>query len=326
MTDAAASLGPGEDPVARRLGEWADGPGEIPARGWRLVLLRTWHAYGDHNVGLIAAGCAFYALLALFPALIAVISLYGLIADPSEIERQFSAVRHLLPAEAYTLLVDQMRSIAARDNAGLGLGLIVSVAVATWSATKGLRALFAGLNVVYREHEKRNLVVLYLQSVLFTVGALVAVIVAMAGIVAVPAVAAVVGLSDRQELVLDLVRWPLMAALVVSGLAALYRYGPSRADARWQWVSWGSVAATLLWILGSVLFSLYVEMAGSYESTFGSMGAIVVLMLWLHLGATAILLGAELNAALEHHTRVDSTTGRPRPMGERGAVVADTRP
>ncbi|MGP1397955.1 MAG: YihY/virulence factor BrkB family protein [Inquilinaceae bacterium] len=298
----------------------------MPPRGWWEIVLRVKAAMGDHNISVLSAGCAFYALLAIFPALSAMVAIYGLIADPVDVRDQLGLVRGVLPSEAYEILDGQMRELTAKPPGELGLGLILGLAITVWSATKGVKSLMGALNIIYGEREDRGLIKVNAVAVGLTAGAVFGVTATLFLLVALPGVFALVRLGGQAEDLLSLLRWPLLAVGVIIGLGVIYRYGPSRRPAKWRWLSVGAVAATVLWIVASGLLSFYVESFGSYNETYGSIGAVVVLLMWFYVTAYTILLGGELNAALEHQTARDSTVGAPRPMGERGAFVADTLP
>jgi membrane protein len=303
-------------------GRRADHPSQIPKVGWRDILLRTWRELGDDHVSLIAAAVAFYGLLALFPAIAALISIWALAFDPRQIEQQIATFSALLPPDAASLVTEQAHKVAA-DVGGLSVGAVIGILLALYSAAKGMTALIEGLNIIYDEQEERgfirsNLVALGMMLVL-----IVAMIVAIGAIIIAPIVFTTIGLGPVAETLLRILRWPILFGGVLIVLAIIYRYGPSRTPPRWRWVSWGAAVATAIWTLGSIAFSIYVQNFGSYNETYGSLGAVVILLMWFWLSAFIILLGAELNSEMEHQTERDSTTGRPKPLGRRGAYVAD---
>jgi membrane protein len=266
---------------------------------------------------------AFFALLAAFPAIAAIVSLYGLFADASTIGRHLSLLSGFLPAGVLQLIADQITLISRQGNETLGTAFVVSLLIAVGSANSGMAALFDALNVVYDEEEKRSLVRFYATTVLFTLAGIIFVIVAIAGIVVLPLVLRFVGLAATTEWLIAILRWPILLATIVVSLACIYRYGPSRKDARWRWVTWGSVVGALLWIAASMLFSWYVATFDSYNKTYGSLGAAVGFMVWLWISAVIVLLGGELNAEMEHQTARDTTEGVAKPLGARGAMMAD---
>jgi membrane protein len=271
----------------------------------------------------VAAGCAFYAFFGIFPALSALISLYGLTADPSTVEQQFNILASVLPAQAYDIIIEQIRRIAESSGQALGWNLVLSLGLALWSANAGTQAMLAALNIAYEEPERRNLFHFYLSAFTFTVIGILSGVVMLLAIVYVPILFAFVGVSSAFEFLVRIGRWPLLALLVLGLLALLYRYGPCRKSAKWHWVTVGSLFATAVWLLASAAFSLYVSNFANYDKTYGSLGAVIVLLLWLYISFYIMLLGAEINAELELQTAEDTTVGRPKPMGHRGAFVAN---
>lgn len=298
-------------------------PSEIPVRGWRDILMRTYSEIGDDRVLAVAAGVTFYALLALFPAIAALVSLYGLFADPNTISSQLDSLSTVLPGGATEIIGDQVKRIASKPGGSLSFALVVSLAISLWSANAGVKAVFDALNVVFKEKEKRSFVLLNAISLAFTLGALVIVIGALGAVVAVPVALNVLGLGQLGATLLALARWPLMLVIIALGLAVLYRFGPSRTKPRWRWVTWGSAAASLLWIGASALFSFYVGRFGSYNATYGSLGAAIGFMTWIWISSIVVLAGAELSAEMEHQTGRDTTGGAEKPLGSRGAAMAD---
>ena len=305
-------------------GRRARAPWRIPGAGWKDILWRVYDSVIDNRLLAVAGGVAFYSLLAIFPAVAAFVSLYGLIADTSTIDAHLSLAAGVFPAGAVELLHEQISRIAAKGDAKLGLGFLTGLAVALWSANAGMKAIIDALNVVYDEKEKRSFVKLNLLSLLFTVVAILSLMVALGGVVVAPMVFSAFGLSSLLSLAIAILRWPLLLVLAALALAAIYRYGPSRTEARWQWLSVGSVAAAVGWLITSVLFSWYIGHFGAYNATYGSLGAAVGMMMWMWISAIVILLGGELNAEIEHQTARDSTVGAAKRLGERGAVMADT--
>ena len=305
-------------------GRRATAPWQIPWAGWKDILWRVYASINDNRLLAVAAGVVFYSLLAIFPAIAAFVSLYGLIADASTIDSHLSLAAGVLPAGAVDILHEQIARLTAKTDAKLGLGFVTGLAIALWSANAGMKGIIDALNVVYDEKEKRSFVKLNLLSLLFTLVAIFSLIIALAAVVIAPIVFSAVGLSSLPGLAIAALRWPLLLVLAAIALAAIYRYGPSRTEARWQWLSFGSVAAAVAWLIGSVLFSWYISHFGAYNATYGSLGAAVGMMMWMWISAIVILLGGELNAEIEHQTAHDSTVGSEKPLGERGAVMADT--
>ncbi len=314
------------DRRADARGRYARSPRHIGLRGWRDILTRVVHRLSEDHVDIVAAGVTFYAFLALVPALIAVVSLYGLISDPFDVHDQVGALSSFLPYEVRQVLLEQLNTIVRRPGSELGAGLVVGLLFALWSASKGIRSLIEALGIAYREPHGYGFIRLYAVSILATAGALVGGTTVLALLVALPVTLAAIGLPPATALVLQLVRWPLLALVTMFSFALLYRLAPRRNRPRWRWVTWGAVVATVLWLAGSALFSALVSRFGSYDVTYGSLGAIVVTLLWLQFSVYAVLIGAELNAETELQTSIDSTVGPPKPMGQRGAYVADNPP
>ena len=305
-------------------GREAETPTKIPARGWKDILWRVWEEIGQDRVMAVAAGVTFYGLLAIFPAIAAFVSLYGLVADPAEIEGHLAAMSGVLPGGALEIVGEQVKRIASQGEGSLGFGFAAGLAVSLWSANAGMKAVFDALNVVYDEEEKRSFIKLNALSLLFTVGAIVILLTAIVATAVLPHVLDYVGLGKALEWALSLLRWPILLALVVVGLAVLYRWGPSRDKAEWKWVTPGSLLASVLWVVGSMLFSWYAANFGSYNETYGSLGAVVGFMTWMWISTIVVLLGAEMNAEMEHQTAKDTTEGPTKPMGARQATMADT--
>jgi membrane protein len=264
----------------------------------------------------------FYALLALFPAIAALVSIYGLFADPASIQQQLDAISGVLPGGAVDVIHDQLTRLAAQPRGTLGVSFVIGLVVALWSANGGIKALFDALNVVYGEKEKRSFIRLNAITLAFTVSMIGFVLVAMACIVALPV--ALNYLPGFMGFILNIVRWPVLLVLVAVALAVIYRYGPSRDEPKWRWITWGSAFAALAWLGFSAIFSFYAAHFGSFNKTYGSLGAVIGFMTWMWLSVAVILLGAKLNAETEHQTARDSTEGSPKPLGARGAKMADT--
>ncbi|WP_267425659.1 YihY/virulence factor BrkB family protein [Methylobacterium sp. GC_Met_2] len=304
-------------------GRGAATPTEIPAKGWKDIALRTYRAIGENRLSLIAAGVTFFTLLAIFPAVAALVSCYGLVADASTINAQLASLQGILPQGALEIIGDQVKRLNEQGDTTLGFSLVFSIVLSVWSANGGVKHVFDALNLVYNERERRNFVVLNLVSLGFTAGALLFLILALSAVVVLPLVLTYVGLGADARW-LTLLRWPALFVAVLLGLALLYRYGPSRDAPRWRWVTPGSALAALLWIAASLLFSWYVAHFGSYNKTYGSLGAAIGFMTWIWLSTMIVLAGAQLNAEMEHQTAEDTTVGTPQPLGTRRARMADT--
>lgn len=305
-------------------GRDATRPQEIPARGWWAILKRTVQQAGEDRLLTEAAGVTFYTLLALFPAIAALVSLYGLVAEPETVRQHVAALAGVVPGGGMELIEEQVRRVTSQPSGALGLGAIAGLLLSLWSANQATKAMFGALNVIYEEKETRGFLRFTLTTLAFTLGGLVFAILVMLAVVVLPVALGFIGLGNVAEWVLRLGRWPLLVALVALVLAVLYRFGPDREEARWRWVSWGSAVASLVWLAASLGFSWYVQNFGSYNETYGSLGAVVGFMTWIWISAAVVLFGAELNAEMEHQTARDTTTGPEQPMGTRGARMADT--
>ncbi|SFM87508.1 YihY/virulence factor BrkB family protein [Methylobacterium pseudosasicola] len=304
-------------------GRQAKRPTEIPAKGWKDIALRTYRDIGENRIMLVSAGVTFFALLAIFPAVAALVSVYGLVADASTINDQLASLQGIMPQGALDILGDQVRLLNEKGDATLGLSLVIGVALSVWSANGGMKHVFDALNLVYNEREKRNFFILNLVSLAFTAGALAFLILALGAVVVLPIVFDFIGVG-KDAWWLALLRWPALLLAVLGGLAVLYRYGPSRDAPRWHWVTGGSAVAAVLWLGGSLLFSWYVAHFGSYNKTYGSLGAAIGFMTWIWISTIIVLLGAQVNAEMEHQTAEDTTVGKPQPLGTRGAKMADS--
>jgi membrane protein len=326
VRDAGRATPPQATPPATRddRGRSASHPAEIPARGWWEILKRTAGQVSEDRILTEAAGITFYALLALFPALAALISIYGLFADPRTINDHLTALGEVIPGGGMEIISEQVRRITAKGEGALGFGALIGLATSLWSANQAMKAFVDSLNVVYGEEEKRGFFRRLAVTMAFTVAGILFIVFAMVGVVAVPVVLNFIGLGGTLDSVLRLARWPIMLLAVGLFLACLYRFGPSRERAQWRWVSWGSAFASFAWIVFSLGFSWYVTNFGNYNETYGSLGAVVGFMTWIWLSSTVVLVGAELDAEMEHQTARDTTTGPERPLGARGARMADT--
>ena len=305
-------------------GRHADRPTEIPSRGWLDVAKRVKARIKRDRLSIVAAGVAFYGLLAVFPGLVALVGLYGLLVEPAQVEQHVSAISGMLPPDAANLLLGQLKDLTSTDKTALGIGAIGGLLLALWSASAAVRTLMEALNVAYHEEESRGFIRFYGTALILTFGGVIAVVAAIALVVGVPALLKLVGLEGIAGTLVSLVRWPVLAVLAILGFAVVYRYGPSRAKPRWRWVSWGAAIAVALWIVGSALFSIYVTRFGNYNETYGAAGAVVILLMWFLLSSYAILIGAEINGETERQTKKDTTSGAGKPMGARRAYSADT--
>ncbi|SFQ22209.1 YihY/virulence factor BrkB family protein [Tranquillimonas alkanivorans] len=307
-----------------RRGRDAARPREIPKPGWRDILLRVKDEITADHVSIVSAGVAFFGLLALFPAIAALVSIAGLIFSPDAIESQIASLATVLPENAAAILEEQARKVASNAGTGAGLAAAGGILLSLYSASKGMKSLIEGMNIAYDEEETRGFIALNVTALALTLFLIIGVLIAFACTIATPALLGNLGLSDAIKAWVTYGRWPILALLTMFGLAVVNRYAPSRESPRWQWVSVGAVVATILWILGTIAFSIYARNFGSYNATYGALGGVIILLTWLWLSAFIVLLGAELNSEMEHQTERDTTTGEPRPKGARGAAKADT--
>ena len=313
---------PEADAQASALGRTARHPLHIPWRGWRQVLQHVFHAAASDRVSLSASGCAFWATLSLFPAISMLISLYGLAFDPDTVEPQLENIRRLVPAPAFAMISERVRTLVSHPGTTLGASLVISTAITFWSASTGTKSLLSALNLAYAARERRGLLRFQTVGLLMTLAGIVGAILGLAILVLLPAVISFVGLSAYMSGLVQLGSFTGLIIFVLTALSVVYRFGPSRRVASWRWITPGSLMATVLWLIASVVFSFYVQHVASFDATYGPLGAVAGIMMWFWVTAYAVLLGAELNAELEVQTSEDATDGGPRPMDGRGAVVA----
>lgn len=309
--------------VGRDRGRTAPTPLQIPARGWLDILARVARRIMPSQLGLIAAGVAFYALLAVFPTLAALLALAGLFTEPSDVVEQLQSIAALLPDDAALILLNQAQMVAGSSEDGLSLTLFLGVGFAIYLATRATTSMIHGLNVAYEEVERRSFLKFWGTVIILTAGLLFGAVLLLTLLVVLPAALRFIPLDLETEAWIDLARWFLIAIVVIAGLAMFYHWGPSRRRARWSWLTPGAAVAGMLWFAGSFGFTLYVANFGNYNQTFGSLGGVIILLTWLWLSAFIVLMGALLDAEIEAQTRIDSTIGPDRPMGERGAIKAD---
>lgn len=305
-------------------GRRAKSPLQIGWRGWWQIGRRVIENIKRHNISLIAAGVALFMMLAIFPALNIAVSLYAFFASPASILAHLEPLQQLLPAQAYEILTAQLTELSDEQGATFNFTLIASLVVGFWVARKGARAVITACNVVYDEYEQRSFIGLMAVSIVFTViGVFGFVALALLAIL-LPIALDIMPLGSFIESFMGFLRWPIMAVLFILVLQCIYRFAPDRKNAKWRWVSVGAVIATAAWIVASIGFTIYVQNFSNFNETYGAIGSVIVLILWFYISALVVLVGAEINAEMEHQTEVDSTVGEDKPMGERGAYVADT--
>jgi membrane protein len=305
-------------------GRQAESPRDVPAAGWKDTAWRVYQSIGDDHISLVAAGTAFFGLLAIFPALTAFVSIYGLVADPGTIQSQVAAMRGVVPEAGVDIIETQLTRIVEQGGTTHGITFLIGLAAALWSANAGMKSLFEAMNVAYDEDEERSFVRRNAVTLAMTLGAIIVLVVFLAAIAVVPAIIAFAGLGGAAGWLVSLLRWPVVLVLAGLALAVLYRVGPSREPAQWRWVTPGSAFAALGLIVASMLLSFYFSNFADYNETYGSLGAVIGLMVWFWVSALVVLVGAELNAELEHQTAADTTTGPDNPLDRRGARMADT--
>jgi membrane protein len=309
-----------------RPGGTAESPTQVPPAGWREIVKRGWRQSKEHNTSLLAAGVAFFSFLSLIPALAALLILYGLFTDPNQAADQVSSWAKALPADAQKVLTDQLSGLTKANGGALTIGLIITLAAALWAASGAMGNLIKALNVSYREADCRGMVKQRGLALLLTFGGIVFFALTIGLITVIPALLKHFDLGVAGTVLIQVARWGLLVVLVVVALAVLYRVGPDRQDPRFRWASVGAGVATVLWVAGSVAFSFYVSTFGNYNKTYGALAGVVIMLLWLYLTCFVVLLGAEINSATELQTYEDTTTGEPRPKGERRATVSDAYP
>ena len=318
---------PADAPTPQELpGIHADKPTAIPWRGWKQILKRAWAENKADNMPIIAGGVAFFGFLSIFPAMIALISIYGLVASPETVARQVEELSAQLPQSAADLIGKQLHDIVSNDSGALTFSLIVSILGALWSVSGGVSNVITAVNIAYDEVEARSFVKLRATSLALTLGAIVFVLLTFSLVAVVPRVIEALPLGVVGTVLAEAARWLLLLAVFAGSLAVVYRVAPDRDAPRFRWVSLGAVIVTVIWALVSIGFAIYVDRFGSYDKTYGAIAGVIVLMLWLYLTCYLVLLGAEINSEAEHQTAHDTTTGEPEPMGERNATMADTLP
>tara|TARA_B110001454_G_scaffold13596_1_gene12320 strand:+ start:7274 stop:8239 length:966 start_codon:yes stop_codon:yes gene_type:complete len=299
-------------------------PRNMPLLGWRDILLRVRNRLDTDNLGLIAGGVAFFFLLAIFPAISAMVAIYGLVNDPTDMQEQFQSFSQLLPTEASEIILSQLQEVTRQSSASLSMGALLGMLFAFWSSMKGMLAMIRALNVVNLEDEKRGFFELRFFAFFLTVCSVIFVVVCLFLIAFIPLLLNNLGLASFSETLFSLLRWPLLTVMILVMLAIIFRFAPSRNNARWVWIMPGTLVAVVLWLIGSILFSWYTSNYAQYNATYGSLGAVIVLLLWFYLTAYIVLIGGVLNSEMEHQTGVDTTIGEEKPIGQRKAEVADT--
>lgn len=306
-----------------KKGHRAEKPSDIPAAGWKEIGSRVLSQLKKDHIQIVAAGVAFYFFLAIFPTIIAALSIYGLVLDPAKIQEHMDGLSQFLPGEAYSIIESFMEPVVSNESQKLGWGLVISILFSLWSANKGTNAIFEGINISYNEEDNRNFFKRTGITLLFTLGGIILGLISILIVILFPALIDQINLGSTLETVLGWTRWILLALIIVFALGLLYKKAPDRDNPEIKWVSWGSVIATVLWVLASLLFSWYINNFGSYDDMYGSFASVILLLLWLFLTSFIVLLGAEINSEMEHQTSQDTTIGPDEPMGQRGGYHAD---
>jgi membrane protein len=305
-------------------GREADKPQQIPASGWKDVLMRTYKEFNDDRVTMIAAAVTYFLLLSLFPTLTAFVSIYGLFTDPATVTEHLQLLSSFVPEGGMEILNEQLTRLATTGGGTLSFALIISIALALWSASSGVKTLFEAMNIAYDERESRNFFQLNATALLFTLAGIVGAVLMIGAAVLVPVILDFLGLGAGLEWLVRIGTYLLLIVALMLGLAALYRFGPSRQQARWRWITPGAILATVAIIILSLLFSWYAANFGNFDKTYGSLGGLIGMLTWMWISIIAVLIGAELNSEAERQTKKDSTVGASDPMGRRHATAADT--
>ena len=301
----------------------AGSPWDIPFKGWKDIILRLKDKLKTDYVSIFAAGVAFYFFLALFPAIAAVFSIYGLVVDVSQVQQQLTQAADMLPEETYNMIFNMLTQNAEKSSQALGWSLILGILISLWSANKATSAIFEGINMAYHEIDNRGFIKQKALTLAFTLGTIIIGLIAMATVIAFPALVDKLNVPPLLQNVVSLLRWLILGGIVYLAVVILYRFAPDRATSKTIWLVPGALFTTVVWIGGSLLFTFYINNFGSYDQTYGSIAAVIILLLWFFLTGFIIILGAEINSEIEHHTRVDPTTGTESPLGKRGAYYAD---
>jgi membrane protein len=304
-------------------GHNAEKPTQIPKKGWKDIALRVKDRLTKDHVSIISAGIAYYFFLAIFPAIAAALSIYGLLMEPAEVEQQIGQLANVLPEQAHQIISNILEKQSEKSESSLGWSLVLSILISLWSVNNSSKAVFQGVNITYNEKDERGFFKLTGITLLFTIGGIIIGFIAIAMVVAFPALIDKIGLPSTLETIIQFLRWPILALIVMFALAAVYKVAPYRKSPEFKWISWGAIIATALWLGGSLLFSLYVNNFGRFDETYGSFAAVIILILWFFLTGFIILLGAEINSEMEHQTSRDTTTGEDKPVGHRGGYYAD---
>ena len=301
----------------------AESPLEFSRKDWWTISKLSYGEIEEDNVVIVSAGVAFFSMLAIFPMITAGLSIYGFFADPVVVQQQLYTISDILPADVWVLINEQVMDVTGDTNKAIEIKIAIGIIAALWASGAGIRAMIRGLNIAYGEVDTRNFFVKSTLGVAFTIGAVLMMFISLTVIIGVPSVLMVLKLDGITASLTKILPWSLLIFAFGFSCAVLYRYGPSRRPAKLRWIIPGVIFATLAWLLISAGFSKFVSAFGTYNKTYGSLGAVIVLLVWLWLTNFIIIIGAEINGEMERHTDRDSTRGPDRPIGERGAAMAD---
>ncbi|MDA3921567.1 MAG: YihY/virulence factor BrkB family protein [Salinisphaera sp.] len=283
-------------------GRDADAPWQIPVRGWLDILRRAWKGTVDRNLSLVAGGVTFYLLLAVFPGLAALVSVYGLVANPADVAKVVQSLSGMLPSSIVGLVDNALTQLASASRPRLGLGAIIGIVIALWSSVRGMAGMMAALNIAYDQPERRGFIRLNATAVVLTLVVVIGGLITFALVAGLPVALNRAGIHGPRRWIGLAVEWPLLIVFVMGMMALIYRYGPDRSAQQWQWASLGVIVATILWAFGSVLFSAYIYYFNSYNQTYGSLGLPLILLSWMWLSVFVVLFGAEINGEIQRQT------------------------
>lgn len=304
-------------------GKDADRPTQIPLAGWKEIFLRVKKQLEIDHVQIVSAGVAFYFFLSLFPTLSALVSIYGLVMDVSSVELQMDRLLGNLPAQAHELVSGILKDIVGKSDGKLGISLVIGVLLSLWSANNGMKALFEGINIAYDEEDERGFFKKNAITLAVTLGGIILGFLSFSLVIGFSAFVEDMNIPQSLKTLISWLRWPVLAILISGALGVLYKVAPARDNPKFRWVTWGAGIASILWILGSLIFTIYIDNFANYDKTYGSLAAVIIMLLWLFLTSFVVLIGAEINSEMEHQTRKDTTVGAYKPLGQRGAYHAD---
>jgi membrane protein len=312
-----------ENSLAAKRGHHAEKPGQIPLKGWKDIALRVKDKLTKDHLPLISAGIAFFFFLSIYPAIAAALSIYGLVMEPAQVAEQMSQLGNVLPEKAAQMVSDILEQQSLKSASSLSWSLVLGLVISLWSANKGAKAIFEGVNITYDEIDERGFFKFTEITLVFTIAGIFVGFIAIAMIVAFPALIDKLALPSTLSTIIQFLRWLILALVIMFSLAAIYKVAPYRSAPQFKWTSWGAMIATIIWLGGSLLFSLYISNFNSFDKTYGSFAAVIILMLWFLLSAFIILLGSEINSEMEYQTSHDTTIGKDKPIGQRGGYHAD---